>query len=100
MGDPEFTDGYVVQWALGEMSKVLGLWLSWESMLRDEAWEEGCRRVTLRRKDLAHKVCFIASFARDSDVSYDIHSYSQEKTLESRESNPGVRGLTEKAEDT
>lgn len=27
-------------------------WLSGESALDDEAWEEGCRMVALRRKDL------------------------------------------------
>lgn len=37
-------------------------WLSWESALGDEAWEEGCRMVALRGKDLA------IPFLWDSDI--------------------------------
>lgn len=57
-GYPECRDGSGVEWKLRELSKVPEQWLSWESVLGDEAWEEGYRMVALRREDLIASLPF------------------------------------------
>ena len=91
---PECSDGSGVEWELRELSKVPGQWLSWESVLGDEAWEEGCRMVALRREDL------IASlpFCPGTVTSHNIHSHNVLREDLSTESNPGIRGLSEESE--
>lgn len=71
-GYPECRDGSGVERKLRELSKVPEQWLSWESVLGDEAWEEGYRMVALRREDL------IASlpFCPGTVTSRSIHSHN------------------------